>query len=478
MILCNMKILRRVTPLLTSFVVFALAFSACDFVNPTKVRNPQTTEESLREGGTGATKPFLNGVRFRFADAIEDVAYYTDVASDNYDNTSTFISPQTDFPAAILPSDLTLESSTSGPFFEVQELRALADFTLTGVIPNDAEATNEQKAEALFYRGMANLLAAENFVAVPIVENGPALNAAQLLQLAIADFKGALATSLHADFPARAHLVLARAYRLAGDKAQAAAEANLALAGPAEFVFFAQYDAANNLNNCFNFGVSRPSNDVQPLPRLDFLDPKYTAQDAPIAAVKVEEAHLILAEVALANGDYAGAVQSLVNVINLMKSRPVTTVSDRDPRSGRPQGGTVQAGPNAPAVADLILQRGGAQVPLPTVSGTSLQASAVAALTNPVEILYALYLARQEIFFYEGRRMSDLGIRLPMMQREIDTNTQINPGDPGTVAQVPAYIPADDGLDSFIISGNNTVIAVDMNQVLADNRVSPFNLPF
>jgi hypothetical protein len=201
-------------------------------------------------------------------------------------------------------------------------------------------------------------------------------------------------------------------------------------------------------------------------------------QDASIAAVKLEEAHLILAEVALANGDYAGAVQSLVNAINVAKSRSVTTVIDRDPRSGRPKGGTVQAGPSAPALDGLILQRGGAQVPLPTISGTSLQASAVAALTNPVEILYALYLARQEIFFYEGRRMSDLGIRLPVMQREIDTNNQINPGDPGTVAQVPAYIPADDGLDGFTISGNNTIIAVDMNRVLADNRVSPFVLPF
>jgi hypothetical protein len=74
--------------------------------------------------------------------------------------------------------------------------------------------------------------------------------------------------------------------------------------------------------------------------------------------------------------------------------------------------------------------------------------------------------------------MSDLGIRLPVMQREIETNSQINPGDPATLVQVPAYIPANDGLDSFTISGSNTVIAVDMNQVLADNRVSPFTLSF
>jgi hypothetical protein len=471
------KINRPTMPLLC-LAIFGLAMSACDLVDPTSVRNPQTTEESLRQGGTGATRPFLNGVVFSFSDAVEDVAYYTDVVSDNYDNISTFISPQTDQPRAILPSDLTLNSATAGPYFEVQELRALADFALTGVIPNDAEATSEQKAEATFYRGMANLLAAENFVAVPVSEDGPVTTGKQLVQLAIADFKAALAISQHADFPARIHLVLARAYRLAGDKAMAVAEANLALAGPQNFVFSAPFDAENNINNCFTFAVSRANNDVQPLPRLDFLDPKYIDRDKPIAAAKIEEAHLILAEAALSDGNYAGAVQSLVNAINLARSRATTVFVDRDPRRGRPAGGTVQASPAAPALAGLILPRAGAQVSVLTISGTSLDPAAVAALTSPVEILRALYLARQEIFFFEGRRMSDLGIRLPIMQREIETNDKINPGDLGTVALVPSYIPDGNGLDAFTVSGNNTIIAVDMNQVLADNRVSPFNLPF
>ncbi|MCI0696855.1 hypothetical protein L0337_33225 [candidate division KSB1 bacterium] len=459
-------------------VILALAMSACDIVDPTNVRNPQTTEGSLRQGGTGATRPFLNGVVFRFSDAIEDIAYYTDVVSDNYDNISTFISPQTDLPRSIQPSDLTLDHTTAGPYFEVQELRALADFALTGVIPNDAEATDEQKAEATFYRGMANLLSAENFVAVPVIEDGPVSPGNQLVQLAIDDFKAALAISQHADFPARIHLVLARAYRLAGDKAMAVAEANLALAGPQNFVFSAPFDAENNTNNCFTFAVSRVNNDVQPLPRLDFLDPKYIDRDKPIAAAKIEEAYLILAEAALSDGDYAGAVQSLVNAINLVRNRATTAFIDRDPRRGRPAGGTVQASPAAPALADLILPRAGAQVSVFTISGISLDPAAVAALSSPAEILRALYLARQEIFFYEGRRMSDLGIRLPIMQREIETNDKINPGDLGTVVLVPAYIPDGDGLDAFTVSGNNTIIAVDMNQILADNRVSPFNLPF
>jgi hypothetical protein len=459
-------------------LALALTLGACDFIDPTNVRNPQTTDESLREGGTGATRPFLNGVMFRYSDAVEDVAYYTDVVSDNYDNTGTFISPQTDRPRSILASDLTLDHTTSGPYFEIQELRALADFALSGVIPNDAEATDEQRAEAMFYRGMANLLAAENFVAVPVIEDGPAVDGAQLVQLAIDDFTSALAISQHQDFPTRIHLALARAHRLAGNKAAAAAEANLALAGSANFVFPAQFDAENNLNNANTFAVSRATDDVQPLPRLDFLDPKYTSIEAPIASIKMEEAHLILAEVALSDGDNAGAARSLADAINLARTRPVTTFLDPDSRQERPIGGTVQASPAAPALDGLILPRNGSQVPVPTISSTSLAAAAVAALTDPVQILRTLYLARQEIFFFEGRRMSDLGIRLPVMQRELETNSQINPGDPATIVQVPAYIPADDGLDSFSVSGNNTIIAVDMNQVLADNRVSPFALPF
>jgi hypothetical protein len=325
---------------------------------------------------------------------------------------------------------------------------------------------------------MANLLSAENFVAVPVIEDGPAIPGNQLVQLAIADFKAALAISQHADFPTRIHLMLARAYRLAGDKAMAVAEANLALAGSQNFVFSAPFDAENNISNCYTFAVSRANNDIQPLPRLDFLDPKYFDRASPIAAVKMEEAHLILAEAALANGDNAGAVQSLVNALNLARNRATTTFIDRDPRRGRPAGGTVQASSAALALAGLILPRAGAQVSVSTISGTSLDPATVAALTSPVEILRTLYLARQEIFFFEGRRMSDLGIRLPVMQREIETNDKINPGDLGTVVLVPAYIPDGDGLDAFTVSGNNTIIAVDMNQVLADNRVSPFTLPF
>ncbi|RMF65391.1 MAG: hypothetical protein D6743_08070 [Calditrichaeota bacterium] len=476
--------MNRLTTSVLCILLAAFVMSACDFLDPTDVRNPQTTESSLREGGTGATVPFLVGVQEAFSSAVEDIAYFTDVVSDNYDNVATFISPQADLPRSMVPQDLTLNGG-GGPYFEVQELRALADFTLTGVIPNDAEATPVQLAEVTFFRGMANLISAENFGGVPIVEDGPVVPPSQLLQLAVDDFKSALSTSQHEGFATRIHIVLARAYRDMGDVAMAEAEANAALAsGPADFLFNAEYDAENNTNTAYVFAVARNLNDVQPLPRLDYLDPKYTVEDAPIPVAKMEEAHLILAEVELSKGNAAAAAGHLADAIALAKTRPVVPFLDPDPRpdnttgSTRPQSGTVQASPSAPAIAGLILPRGGNLVQVPSVSGTSLDEATVRGLTDPVQLFYDLYLARQEIFFFEGRRMNDLGIRLPMMEREIETNDTINAGDPGTVVIVPDFIPPGDELDAFTFDGANTVIKFDMNQVLTDNRFSPFNMPF
>ena len=82
----------------------------------------------------------------------------------------------------------------------------------------------------------------------------------------------------------------------------------------------------------------------------------------------------------------------------------------------------------------------------------------------------------------------DLGIRLPMVLAEIETNPNIDFGDLGTsAALVPSYIPADDEMDLYSpttpydASGTLTTTQVtmmwDMNRVLAQNRVSPFGIP-
>jgi hypothetical protein len=102
---------------------------------------------------------------------------------------------------------------------------------------------------------------------------------------------------------------------------------------------------------------------------------------------------------------------------------------------------------------------------------------------------HSLWLARQEILLLEGRRMADLGIRLPIMLREIDTNPNIALGDPGTAVVVPSYIPEGERMDLFepgtlyeggllddtqTLVGDRVTMLVDMNRVLAENRASPF----
>jgi len=112
----------------------------------------------------------------------------------------------------------------------------------------------------------------------------------------------------------------------------------------------------------------------------------------------------------------------------------------------------------------------------------------VAALATAAEMWHAFHLARQEILFLEGRRMADLGIRLPMMLTEIDSNPNISAGAPGTTVVVPAYVPAGDDMDRFTpalpYNGQDLsatlvepliTILFDMNRILADNTVSPFN---
>ncbi|MCI0693401.1 hypothetical protein L0337_15525 [candidate division KSB1 bacterium] len=462
--------------------VLLLAFNACELVDPTNVTNPEITDEALRENSTGGTASLITGLRREFSDAVRS-AHIIDVVSDNYFNTASFISNNLDRPSSVTPLDLTLPTVYNAQ----QELHALADFGLSTIIPNDKLATDEQRAEARFYKGMALVLLAENFSAFPIQELGPTVTSRQAATLAVDEFKTAFDLTPNANMKINCKLALARAYRLAGDKANAAAEAQAALALPnaANYVFYAQYDAAQLTNTPVGRIVTLA--DLQPLPRLDFLDPKYTVNNTPIPSLKAEEAHLIIAEVALVDGDLAGARLTMANAVTLALSRPVTNFNDSDNRRNRPNDPTwtVKAGPNAPAVPGLIQKRGGGtagtQVKVYAISGTSLTVAAINALAtaNATEHYRILYLLRQEIFFLEARRMSDLGIRLPVTDRQIQTNQNVAAAAVGKNVNVPSYIPAGGTeLDQFTVDAAAGVVTIahDMNQLIAENiqQVSPF----
>ncbi|NIQ53343.1 MAG: hypothetical protein GWN71_07850, partial [Gammaproteobacteria bacterium] len=69
-------------------------------------------------------------------------------------------------------------------------------------------------------------------------------------------------------------------------------------------------------NTPYYYVVSRPLREMQPLPRLDFLDPKFLDFDAPIAVAKAEEMHLIIAEARMAAGQWDEGRDHLVAALD------------------------------------------------------------------------------------------------------------------------------------------------------------------
>ena len=478
--------LRSKAGLMTLLLAIGVAGQGCEFLDPTEVENPRTTEDDLANA-TNPTAALLPGVRAQFARMLSAVVSTTENVSDNYSIHGTGIPSTMDSPRDITPS-LTNSTGTggTGAYWNIQEMRALADFVLE-ISQNDATATADDIAEAHYYRGLALLVLGENFSYAPIVEDGTPLDSNGLITEAIAELQQATSGA----FATRANASLARAYRMLGNSSQAVASAAAALGGDPDFLFQREYDSATLNNTPYAFLVSRALQEMQPLPRLDFLDPKYLTRDAGIAYAKAEEMHLIMAEAALAGGDVSGAATSLANAIRTAQGRGFTDYTDNDQRlnadlSIRPRTSNIEvrADDQSPYVSGLVLDRPDVSIPVPTVTSTSLDPDVIEAETDEATLWHALFLSRQEMMVLEGRRMSDLGIRLPIMLREIDSNPNINDGDPGTSVVVPAYIPPGDEMDlydpasPYDADGNvlttQITIRVDMNKVLAANRVTPF----
>jgi tetratricopeptide (TPR) repeat protein len=381
-------------------------------------------------------------------------------------------------------------------YWNAQELKALGNFVIDDIVPDDATATAGDVARAYYYRGMAYLFLGENFSYAPVEEDGSPVPASQLLSAAVTDLSQAATGGGETGLAAQA--ALARAYRWQGDKTNAASAATQVLSADPDFLVQQAFDANSVDSSPYWYLVGRALQEMQPSPKVDFLDPKYMTRDDDIPVAKAEEMHLILAEIALANTSYEEAKGHLGDAIRLAKSRPTMEWIDDDARSNadltiRPRDSEidVRADADSPYRSGLIQDRFGAVTTQYIVSGTSLDADSVEALptADPAAIWHALWLARQEILFLEGRRMADLGIRLPIMKRELEQNPSIdwdaqNPDGPGETPLVPSYIPAFGAYDLFSpqspydAEGNLVTTQVtmdhDMNRILTQNSASPF----
>ena len=472
--------------------------AGCDLIDPTDVRNPNVSEDDFLDF-PDPMAAWLRGMERQVSLALNNqnndlessFLATAEIASDNYVNTATFFNQ---FMDGLLfdPSDDDIEI----PLRELHDLRSTAEFGLTRVAAADEETTDDQLAELHFFKAVAHLYIGEIWHLAPADSGGVPISSEGHFQRAVASLDQAI--SLTADGGKRVgyQIALARAHRNLGDASGARAAAEAALAADDGYLRFAAYDFINNPENDMQLAIfGRPQNDLQPLPRLDRLDPKFfnsaepnavDDQYADVAYVKAEEAYLILAEVHLASGELEDAKGVMGDLLDLVASRKRTALRDADdPRenqngSARPNADdwAVRASPEAPFREGLVRSRG-ASVAVPVVSGTTLARPDVDALDDEDAALRLLYLLRQEVFLAEGRRMSDLGIRWPVPQDEILVNANISDGDPATAPIVPGFLPAAE-MDAFTVDAASREVTIlhDLNAVLVANKASSLVLPF
>ena len=466
-----------------TLLAFAFFYAGCDLIDGTNVVNPDLTLDEAVSAENSAER-WLTGIERRTALVMNNFLTTAELSTDNYVNRNTFFNQNVD-DGVIRSIDTDIENTN----FQFARLRNQANFGINTVIAeNDPDfAGTRVEAEMYFYLGYAHLLAAENMTSLPAEPEGVTQGPAAHFDLAISAFTQANSIAADNSYD----LALARAHYGAGNQSQAVQFANTAISNSTDdFVRYIQFDGVNGPGSTFEAAVyGRQSfNDLQPLPRLDFLDPKYGdlggTNVSPIPMLKVEEAHLILAEAHLADNNLSLAKDKMLDIVELVGNRPTRGFNEtQEGRVGNPgfsqrpdsSAFVVRADADSPFREGLILNRT-AETIVPTISGTSVTDTMVDDLSDETEALRVLYLLRQEIFFGEGRRMFDLGVRWPVSNVERLNNPNVTDAD--TQPVIPSYIPTPYFTMNAFEADFETLevtIAIDMNRVIATQRGNRFN---
>lgn len=475
--------------LLHIFILITFGFTACELIDPTDVDNPNVTDDVFANTPR-AIRPWLNGLERQLAQAMNFTVQFTELVSDNYFNNRTLSSKVFDTPRID-----SFDPDVKNMQIQWSRLREMASFGLEQIAPKDASTTPDQLAELHFFKGLAHLYSGELFTGFPATSLGDVKPAVDHLRLAIAEMTEAINLSKDAAKIIGYRLAIARAYYDLGDKAKAVEFAQQVITANPQYLRNAQFDRVGGIANEMEAYLYSGQDEFEPLPRLEFLDPKYfnaSATDTkPIAILKAEEAYLILAEAQIADKQLATAKTTLKTLLEQVAKRPFYSINDKVEGRGR-RGGTRQDYPDTSLytiafspgetfVSGLVLNRKASNVNIPAVSGTSVKAAAIDAVTTEEAALEILYLMRQEIFIAESRRIMDLGIKFPLSQLEIDNNPlAATAAETYNKAQIPSFIPGNAGLDQFTADKAKfqITIAFNMNKVLVQNRTSPFVLPF
>jgi tetratricopeptide (TPR) repeat protein len=467
--------------------------NACNSL--TTVENPNVTDQAfLRTSGSMQT--WITGCERQTALTIDQILLGAEIVSDNYFNNRTLFNRVFDIPR-FESSDVDIATIAQA----IGRLRSMAEYGLSTVAITDPATTNNQRAELLFYKALALSFAGDYFLALPAEPLGKPLSSRENYQRAIEALQQALQLSTDIPTEYAYYLLLARVYYHLGDKANAVLNAQIVLSGRPEYTRFARFDpqTVNGATNTMQIALSTGQDEFQPLPRLDFLDPKYhrrsAAQESPVCLLKGEEAFLIVAEAQLAEQQLTKARSTLKDMLLIVDMRPVEMVNDAAEQRGR-RGGTVRypmsdtvkiaASPATAPTLGLMRTRGsGSQpVPVPTLSGTFITKSALNNTDDVVQMLETLYLMRQEIFIAEGRRMVDLGIKFPLSDLEMQNNPQAASEAASVPAlkqgQIPAFIPRNSEMNQFSYDEAQGIVVIkhNMNHIITQNRTSPLIVPF
>jgi len=465
---------------------FLTATIACILLAGCAKDNPNITDEVYLTTTNVATT-WLSGLKRQMALTMNQVIVNTELVSDNYFNNRTLSNKVFDIPQ-IDNFDLDVNNIQSA----IQRLREMSEYGLTTVADADKSTTPVQKAEMYFINAYAHVLSGELFTGLPGTAKGAVLSPAQHYAMAISSLDQAISLQTNATEKAAYTLLKARVYYDLGDAAQARTFATAVMATPLllkQQVFDGQNSASNDFQT---YLFSSTTNEFAPLPRLDFLDPKYyntgtiALDQKPVSYLKGEEAYLILAEIQVSSNDLTGAKTTLKNLLtDVIAKRPVATFSDvKETRNGGNRNDypltavKVKFDDTDVERAGYVLDRKTANITISTISGTKVTAADIDAASTQDALLYLVYRIRQEVFISEGRRMTDLGIKFPVSQTEQLNNPNVKPSD--LIAQIPSFIPKNRGMDDFT---NNTASGVvtmkyDMNKVLVGNKTAKEIFPF
>ncbi len=450
--------------------------------------NPDLVTEAV-VGTVQSAERTLAGAERQLSLTMNELVPPAEIVTDNYQNTRTFFNQFLDD----LDIDFT-DQDVRELEFAVARLRELTTTGIDVIYPADESATDDVLAGLYFLRGVSYLIGGEAFRTLPADPGGVPQPSSVHFELAVENFTTAIATGADSQYGQAALIARARAFYNLGNREGASGDAAAAIESTPDLLYSAGYDPTNDSGADDNLMQDAlydrgTFDDLQPLPALDFLDPKYNGSDATfdysIPVVKIEEAHLILAEAAFSEGNLEEGKSRLSTLIAFVASRPTATFDDR--REGRTDLApgsrpdtaivVVAPGPDREFEEGLVLSRQVPTVTVPTVSGVSLTVENINTIDNLDFAYEELYRIRQQIFIAEGRRMVDLGIKFPVSQRESDANSNVTSDD--NQPQIPTFL-VDIDFDAFTYNTElfQVTITNNLNRIVSENRNSTLVAPF